>query len=240
MAKLVKAGVKLRDQLNQRFPGRDKSSDGWVGDSAHQARKSDHNPDKNGWVHAIDIDENMGKGAGRRGATAREFADQLIKLAREGKDRGRLKYVVYENRIASGSYKDKFWVWREGNWGHQHHIHVSFTEKAQNDNAEFDLPIFSTEDPAPVVVKPSPSTTPPPAANNKVPVFPNNLEFGNKNESIRLLQKQLIAKGFDIPAGATSYYGDQTRKAAKEFYRSIGLTSNGSKFGAKAWKRLFD
>ena len=141
MARLVKAGETLRDQINQAFPDRDKRSDGWVGDSAHAARKSDHNPDRNGWVHAIDIDEHLlGKDKGQK--LARELADQLIQYARERKDGGRLKYVVYENAIASATYRNKFWTWRKGNWGHTQHIHVSFTSKAQRDGSKFDLPIF--------------------------------------------------------------------------------------------------
>jgi hypothetical protein len=145
MAKLVKAGVTLRDQVNKRWPNRDKATDGWLGDLAHQARPSDHNADKNGWVHALDIDEDfLVKNKGQM--VAREFADQLIEYAKSGKDGGRLKYVVYENMIASGTHKNQYWVWRSGNWGHTKHIHVSFTSKAQNDGRKFDLPIFNKED----------------------------------------------------------------------------------------------
>jgi hypothetical protein len=241
MAKLVKAGVTLRDQLNKAYPSRDKRSDGWVGDKAHQARKSDHNPDRDGWVHAIDIDENMGNGEGRKGAVAREFADQLIEYARKGKDGGRLKYVVYENMIASGTHRDKYWVWRKGNWGHTQHIHVSFTDKAQRDGSKFDLEIFKdggkevpetsvgdliAEVSEPVTGMPYPGV--------------RNVKWGERNDYVKALQAQLIAKGFAIKAGPTGNYFHQTRNAVRSFYRSINQTSDGRKMGPKAWNRLFD
>jgi len=40
--KLCAAGVQLRDQVDTWFPDRRTASDGWVGDSRHSARKSDH------------------------------------------------------------------------------------------------------------------------------------------------------------------------------------------------------
>lgn len=146
MAKLVAAGVVLRNQVNGRFPGRDRRSDGWVGDAAHSARRSDHNPDKNGWVHALDIDENMGKGKWRNGRAARLLADQLRQYAASdlpGADR--IKYIVHERKLASGTYKASWWKWRPGNWGHDHHIHISFTSKAQKDDRLFPLPILTKD-----------------------------------------------------------------------------------------------
>lgn len=56
-AYLAPSLARFRTSINTRWPGRDKSSDGWIGDKAHQARTSDHNPDsKTGVVRALDID----------------------------------------------------------------------------------------------------------------------------------------------------------------------------------------
>jgi hypothetical protein len=146
MAKLCKGGARLRDQIDHRWPKRDKRSDGWIGDSAHAARgkASDHNPNKAGIVHAIDIDENMGKGKNRNGRTARILANQLLDYASSNlPGANRLKYVVYENRIASGTYRKTWWTWRHGNWGHTAHIHVSFTSYADRDGSVFPLPILT-------------------------------------------------------------------------------------------------
>lgn len=52
----------LRSEVNTLFPGRDKTSDGWIGDPSHAARPSDHNPNwdatgrRRGIVHALDLD----------------------------------------------------------------------------------------------------------------------------------------------------------------------------------------
>jgi len=142
MARLCKGGVTLRDQIDRRWPKRDKSSDGWIGDRAHASRASDHNPNKAGVVHAIDIDENLGTYA--NGRTARLLANQLLDYAASGlPGSSRLKYVVYENRIASGTYRKTWWTWRHGNYGHEAHIHISFTSAADRDGTVFPLPILA-------------------------------------------------------------------------------------------------
>lgn len=145
MARLVAAGVKLRDQVNKRFPSRDKASDGWIGDRAHRARKSDHNPDARGWVHALDIDADLVPWSPKLSKrAARALADQLVDYARSGAPGSdRLKYVVFDGQIASGTYPTSFWTWRGSGYGHHHHIHVSFTEvRPVTGRRPFPLPIL--------------------------------------------------------------------------------------------------
>ena len=142
MARLCKGGVTLRDQIDRRWPKRDKSSDGWIGDRAHASRASDHNPNKAGVVHAIDIDENLGTYA--NGRTARLLANQLLDYAASGLPGAkRLKYVVYEGRISSGTYRRTWWKWRGSGHGHEAHLHVSFTSYADRDGTVFPLPILT-------------------------------------------------------------------------------------------------
>jgi len=143
VAKLCKGGVQLRNQIDRRWPKRDKQSDGWIGDEAHSSRESDHNPSgADQIVRAIDIDENLGTFSG--GGTARVLANQLIDYAGSGlPGSNRLKYVVYENRISSGTYRKTWWKWRHGEWKHEAHIHVSFTSYADRDGSIYPLPILA-------------------------------------------------------------------------------------------------
>jgi hypothetical protein len=142
MARLVAGGVTLRNQINKRWPKRDKRSDGWIADKAHQARVSDHRADERGLVHALDIDADLDP---KDPGAAQRLANQIVAYAASGiPGSNRIKYVVYDNKIASGTYANSMWTWRKGNWGHEHHIHVSFTTKGENNAQRFPLPILNT------------------------------------------------------------------------------------------------
>ena len=131
---LAAAAETLRKQVNTRYPKRDRRSDGTVGDKAHKRRMSDHNPDKSGYVMALDLDED--------GWPAHAFADQLIEYLRTSGDK-RVKNVVYEGRVASATYPEQLWQWRSApSLGHAHHIHISFAQPAKVDGRPFPLPIL--------------------------------------------------------------------------------------------------
>jgi len=132
--KLCAAGVQLRDQIDTWFPSRNTKSDGWVGDSRHAARKSDHNPDERGWVRAIDIDSSLGSPEG----IAAYLADQIRIVAKTDK---RLSYVIFSHHIASKLLNYK-WRKYKGINPHTKHIHISFTKHGDTDGSPFDIPLI--------------------------------------------------------------------------------------------------
>lgn len=139
MAKLCKAAVQLREQVDDAWPNRVRvAPEGWLGDARHAARRSDHNPDPaSGIVRAYDFNANFGP----EQSTAFDFADQLRLLARVDK---RISYIIFNGKIAS--YKRNY-KWRKytGINPHKGHIHVSFTAKGDFDGSMFRTPLLTGE-----------------------------------------------------------------------------------------------
>lgn len=111
--RLAKSLVTLRDQYNSEYPGRSKVSDGTIGDAAHAARQSDHNPDKNGIVRALDITHDPKHGL--------DIAVEAQRLVDSGDPR--LYYVIANGRI--WGWPTKKWSKYTGENQHFHHMHIS-------------------------------------------------------------------------------------------------------------------
>jgi hypothetical protein len=138
---LCKAGQQLREQFDDTFPDRDRTSDGWIGDTRHSARPSDHNPDaKTGVVRAIDVDRDVSGSA--KPDLMPDIANQ-IRLAAKAGDK-RIAYVIFEGRIASSRMG---WRWRKysGSNPHNKHCHISFTTKGDTDSSFFNIPMLGAE-----------------------------------------------------------------------------------------------
>ena len=76
--------------------------------------------------------------------------------------------------------------------------------------------------------------------------FLNDMKYGDENADVMELQKRLIDMGYNIPAGATGYYGTQTKKAISIYQSVAGVPLSwyekyilaGSICGAKTRKFL--
>ncbi len=173
--RLAKSLKKLQEQINEMAPGRSKVSDGTIGDAAHSARKSDHNPNEQGIVAAIRCHtrpfgrmrrSNLEPEPDRR--FAREVCDLLtLRSGKLGQVNGR-------------SY--------DGKNPHDHHVHVSVKPDALDQTQEWAVRIAG-----------APGEVPPatPTLTETRPL----LKTGASGEAVRALQQLLTHLAF--PAGWT-------------------------------------
>jgi hypothetical protein len=120
----AKCLLTLRDQVDDKYPGRAKGSDGMIGDAAHQAEgsASDHNPwfrdsQGRGVVTAIDITHDPA-----HGLVIAHLAAALAK----SRDH-RIKYIITNRRILDSRPDFNPWVWMpySGSDPHTGHLHLS-------------------------------------------------------------------------------------------------------------------
>lgn len=164
--RLAKSLEVLRKQINERWPQRDKSSDGTIGDPAHAARKSEHNPDENGLVRALDITNDPRSGLS---------SEALAELLRQRAD-PRVLYVISNRKIANPRVANNEWRPYHGTNPHNHHFHISVREENADDDSPWDL---SGKLPA------TPDHTPPNTQRHAV------LREGSKGAEVRQLQTLL-------------------------------------------------
>jgi hypothetical protein len=100
-AVLTAALTSLRSGFNTAFPARDKTTDGWIGDAAHQAETSGHNPDDTAGVsaeyqdadtkqevRAVDVDKDLN----HPGVT---MYDVIRRILATPADVARLRYIIF-------------------------------------------------------------------------------------------------------------------------------------------------
>lgn len=114
----------LRTQINEAYPNRSKVSDGTIGDASHAATASDHNPNADGVVCAMDITHDP-----EHGFDAGTFAEYQRTHRHPN-----LRYVIFNERIA-GWWNN--WQWTPAQ-GHTHHVHVSVGTLGVPDGKTYD------------------------------------------------------------------------------------------------------
>jgi hypothetical protein len=136
--RLCKPAIQLREQVDDCYPSRLRDSDGWIGDLRHSARKSDHNPDAQGWVRAIDIDADL---AGKpKPELMPDLVDQVRLLCKSGVEK-RIAYIIFDGFIYSSKFR---FIKRKytGSNKHTKHAHFSFKKAADNDGSFFQVPML--------------------------------------------------------------------------------------------------
>lgn len=196
--------VQLQREVNARWPNRSRVSDGWIGDRYHRKGRSDHNP----------VGHRNGPRYGTRGSvhaldiTTSGISTSTLLNAVIGDHR--VAYVIYNGRIYSAGYG---WAARAYSGDpHRTHIHISLradspsgARAAENDTS----PWFGSGGGRPAQT---------PSGSNRW--------LGASGTAVRNLQRALIRRGYKIPAGATGYFGTQTKKAVKRFQRRQGWSGS--------------
>lgn len=219
--------VVLRDEANAEHPGRDKSSDGWLGDTRHSATGapenggSKHNPNRHGAVDARDFD-----------SSALDHARFVACAIRHPSVRN----VIYDHKIRSKGYSGGLSVAYayHGPSPHTEHIHVDVEMTAGKENDRRAWGYYRGKDTPPVVVVPvveSGGTSKTKGGMTRMPSLRRN--SGGPLAATRTLQRALIRVGA-APGAVDGKFGPATYLAVKAFQRRHGLSPDGT-VGPVTW-----
>lgn len=220
MAVIAPSLARLRSELNQRWPNRDRSTDGWIGNAAHAATGSpesggsDHNPNKRGVVDAIDIDK--------------DGIDTMLVVAMAIKHPA-VNYVIWNRKIWSRSRNFASHAYT-GKDPHTNHIHVSLLQTVAAENSTKAWGIFTGTVATPISTPTEPSWAARLAASMPL------LKLGPQvRGSVRKAQALLTVTGH--PVDTDGIYGPRTAAAARAFQHANKLAEDAI-IGPKTWAKL--
>ena len=211
--RLARSLATLLDQVNVIYPNRSKASDGTIGDAAHSARASAHNPHDAGVVCGLDITNDP-----FHGLDSRALAQRLL-VSRDP----RIKYLISNREIASGEAGPAPWKWRPyvGKNPHDKHCHISARSPAKFYDAAAQWNLVGM--PMALNIEALPPTDEP------------MLREGVRGNVVVRLQKILNAKGAALVEDG--HFGAKTRKAVIVFQKVAGMNADGA-VGPYTWDAL--
>lgn len=217
MVRLAHSLVALRDQVNAKFPTRSKLSDGWIGDAAHNARLSQHNPNSAGVVCAIDITEDLSVGL--------DCNRLMAELDASNDDR--IFYLIHDGMIDNSNDVTTPYTGANKHTKHMH-ISVKWDQPDKYDNGRaWAIPMLTIVPEGEKPPKPGPVSTQRPTVRK-----------GDNNAHVAALQARLN-RDYSAYSRLTvdGDFGPATDAVVREFQRRAGLVVDGV-VGPKTWAKL--
>lgn len=222
----------LLDEANREHPGRDRNSDGWIGDTRHSESGrpenggSKHNPNRRGVVDARDFD-----------STDLDVARFVACAIRHPSTRN----VIYNGKIRSKGYSGGLAVpyTYHGPNPHRKHVHVDIEMTVRQENDTRPWGYFRGGSPKPVVAVPvsnrsaKPGQTAPRGGMTRMPVLRRT---DRVLAATRTLQRALTRLGFK-PGPVDGVFGPATAAATRTFQSRYRLGADGV-VGPKTWTAL--
>lgn len=195
-----------RTEINTRWPKRDHKSDGWIGDTAHQATKSDHNPAPPSMVvRATDTDNDGIDPAATVAAMCAHPATH---------------YVIYDRKIYTR--ENGFRPYRyTGPSPHTEHIHRSILATRAAENST--VALFRT------VAKPAPAKTAGAGITAADKALANGrpaVKLGASGRNARRVQALANALGAKLTEDGK--YGPKSASAVKSIQGAHGIPATGT------------
>lgn len=210
----------LIDEVDARWPKRSKSFDGSIGDLAHAARSSEHNPDHDpdpmpaGLVSALDI--------------TKDSAAQMEELRKKLIADPRTWYVIHNGKIYSRTHGFKAQAYNGAN-AHEHHLHVSLMQTAAGAKAgPWKVAVKAPVPPT----KPDPKPTTPPVATRTVDL--SNVQRAARRDGeggwpgqvprdSKTVEDALVAAGLLEAKYADGLFGTASVEAYSKWQKKLGF-----------------
>ena len=206
---LAPALDQLRAEVNALWPNRSKASDGTIGDAAHSARTSDHNPNARRSVNAIDI-------------TASGI--DTSKLINAAKAHPSVRYIIHRGRIMNrdiGNFQSRHYG---GSNPHNTHVHISIYQSAAAERRTQSWGLANAKG----------GGTGSSGGGNRYGNPKAKHELGSRTLSlydagtdVADLQRRLKKLSRYTGGTVDGYYGPAVKSAVERYQRSRGLTADG-------------
>lgn len=198
-------------EVNKKWPGRSKASDGGIGNAAHSARSSDHNPNGRGSVNAYDV-------------TIKGINEQT--LIAQAKKHPSVRYIIFNRRIMNrdiGNFAPRHY---SGANPHDKHVHISLYQSASAERRTRSWGLAKAKAVAGGGSGGSSSPTYK-TITGSTPL----VKIYHKGEPVKRIQKAVGVKTVD------GYFGPSTKNAVQVFQRAHGLAADGI-VGDKTWAKI--